>query len=215
MYKVGDRLSCGATPVNLLRDPESTNWDNLLTQLVENEPITVVHFDLHNTMLQVEAAHYPGFPGWVPIAQTKPLSDISWMPTRSNVHITEDAKSFLGVPYLWGGLTNQGIDCSGLIHLLYRRQGMLIPRDAQAQLDWAISSGFGKIIHPTEAQVGDLITYHSEGGSPQDPAVHIALAGEGDCIIHAGYNFNRGKGYVSYEIDPYLERRSHVFRITL
>lgn len=57
----------------------------------------------------------------------------------SREKLIEDALHFLGMPYLWGGcsphrLTPIGsVDCSGLVHLLYRAQGILIPRDSGPQ----------------------------------------------------------------------------------
>jgi gamma-D-glutamyl-L-lysine dipeptidyl-peptidase len=45
------------------------------------------------------------------------------------------ARSFVGVRYLWGGTSIWGVDCSGLVHLSWRSQGVLLPRDAHEQAD--------------------------------------------------------------------------------
>ena len=75
-----------------------------------------------------------------------------------------------GAPYQWGGLTEAGIDCSGLVHMAYRRLGRLVPRDAAQQE--------GAADEVAELEPGDLITYG-------EPADHIAFwLGDGR-ILHA------------------------------
>jgi cell wall-associated NlpC family hydrolase len=90
-------------------------------------------------------------------------------------HLTGDtpldlARTFVGVPYEWGGLSARGIDCSGLVHLAYRLAGRLVPRDASQQDEAA------RVV--AEAEVGDRAMY----GEPVD---HVAFwLGDGR-ILHA------------------------------
>ncbi|WP_188113451.1 C40 family peptidase [Nocardioides humilatus] len=79
-------------------------------------------------------------------------------PSRAGIVAT--AKSFLGLPYLWGGLSGFGLDCSGLTWIDYRLHGIRIPRDALPQ------SKHGRRPHPRRA--GDLLFYGS-------PVHHVTM----------------------------------------
>ena len=131
-----------------------------VTELLEGESVHVEE-ERDGWALIVTAYDYPG---WV---RTDTLAGRSGDPVA-------EARGYLGAPYLWGGLTNRGIDCSGLVHMAYRRLGLLVPRDADQQEAAAVE------IPPEELRPGDLVTY---GGARE--ATHIAFwLGEGR-ILHA------------------------------
>jgi len=67
--------------------------------------------------------------------------------------IVQTAKQFLGLHYLWGGLSRWGYDCSGLTWTAYRAHGITIPRDADAQF------AAGKPVSLAAMRPGDLLFY--------------------------------------------------------
>jgi gamma-D-glutamyl-L-lysine dipeptidyl-peptidase len=85
------------------------------------------------------------------------------------------ASDFINVPYLWGGRTMQGIDCSGLVQTVYRISGVSLPRDAYQQAET------GRPVDFSEAQPGDLAFFSNSDGKITHTGI---FAGEGE-IIHA------------------------------
>ena len=92
---------------------------------------------------------------------------------KTRADLVHTAKLFLGLHYLWGGLSAWGYDCSGLTWAVYRAHGITIPRDADAQYD------AGTPVSLADAKPGDLIFY--EGPRPG----HVAMLVGGGMMIES------------------------------
>lgn len=110
------------------------------TQLLKGEPAEVV--EQAGDWVRVVAPWQPspkddrGYPGWVRAAHLEPgeasLRPAAAIPADVDA-VTAEARRFLGLRYLWGGTSPHGLDCSGLVHYVWRRAGVVVPRDASAQ----------------------------------------------------------------------------------
>jgi cell wall-associated NlpC family hydrolase len=101
-----------------------------------------------------------------------PAADTSALP-HTRADLVRTAKSFLGLRYLWGGLSRWGYDCSGLTWAVYRTHGITIPRDADSQF------AAGRPIALSSLQPGDLLFY-------EHPVVgHVAIYIGGGQMIEA------------------------------
>lgn len=89
--------------------------------------------------------------------------------------ICSAAKQFINSPYLWGGRTGAGIDCSGLIQVAFRMGKILLPRDAAQQ------ATLGKTISWGAQKRGDLAFFKNK----EDKITHVGLFLSPDSILHA------------------------------
>ena len=122
--------------------------------------------------------------GWVPAGAVVSAQSIaaqeqmSWSGSKEDVE--KCSRLFLNAPYLWGGRTVMGIDCSGFTQLVMRLNGVSIPRDAYQQADIGATVTFVE-----ESQTGDLAFFDNAEGR----IIHVGIILRGldnTCrIIHA------------------------------
>jgi hypothetical protein len=84
----------------------------------------------------------------------------------------ELAEQMIGAPYVWGGRTAKGIDCSGLVQLVWAAAGVQLPRDSDLQL---ASLGPDKDIDPAQLERGDLVFFPG----------HVGIMADHQTIVHA------------------------------
>ncbi|HET8660977.1 MAG TPA: NlpC/P60 family protein [Micromonosporaceae bacterium] len=133
--------------------------------------------------------------GWLPV-RVPGLDVPLWVLARDVVpapagapepaEVLEVARRLLDVGYVWGGLSAYGVDCSGLVHLAWRRFGVAVPRDADDQRVAAEPVPLG------EERPGDLY-FFARPGQPVHHVGYVAAPPEGDRreMVHACYTSRR------------------------
>ena len=98
--------------------------------------------------------------------------------------LVAQARKYEGTPYLWGGRSTLGIDCSGLVSNAFMACGVIAPRDAGPQMNW---SALGAIDKQTDLQPGDLLFFSSADQKPGTPpkVAHVGIFVGAGRFLHA------------------------------
>jgi len=123
---------------------------------------------------------------------------------KTGASLVRLAKQYLNAPYLWGGKSIMGIDCSGLVQVVFSMCGIQLPRDASQQVE------LGKVIDFLyEVKPGDLAFFENGEGE----IVHVGILLNSHQIIHAS-------GCVKIEtidsqgiISEFTDKYSHNLRV--
>ena len=144
-----------------------------------------------------------GRKGWTPAADLKPFAEWAGKQKLTAENIVSTAMQFEGTPYLWGGASSKGLDCSGLVRLTFMMNGHLLPRNASQQVnhgreiimecDHSITPDSDKLYQEMltrtkHLQPGDLVFF----GSPEtfwskEKITHVGIYIGNGRIIHASH----------------------------
>lgn len=125
-------------------------------------------------------------------------------PTDLRHAIVEFAHNYLNAPYLWGGRSPMGIDCSGFTQVTYKLAGVQLPRDASQQAELGYLLSFVE-----EAQPGDLAFFDNEEGS----IIHVGIVLENNYIIHASGKVRIDRIDHQGIFNPETRRYTHKLRL--
>lgn len=130
------------------------------------------------------------------------LSGNSQTNPQGDNEIINTAKSFLGTPYVWGGTSPSGFDCSGFTQYVLAQNGKSIPRTSQEQF------ASGQAVDKSQLQAGDLVFYNWSGGTE---ATHVGIYEGNGKMIHAPHSGDVVKevDFNSYGQNVYLGARRY------
>lgn len=180
---------------------QTAYYSNELVQVLHNRhnftsfPITIgatLPF-LKQSLLQVDS-HEFGFEGLYSEKGNKNAAS----------EIINTGLLFLNAPYLWGGKSPFGIDCSGFTQITYKLNGYYLPRDAYQQVELGHPLSFVE-----EAEAGDLAFFDNEEGN----IVHVGILLNNTQILHAS-GFVRIDNFDHYGIfNGDTKKYSHTLRV--
>jgi hypothetical protein len=165
-----------------------------------------------------EGGHYrvalpDGRQGWLPVEEGMPWDE--WLDSRlaDTASLLATAYRMMGRPYLWGGTSGKGMDCSGFTKMVYFLNGWQLPRDASQQ----VLAGAEVATDTTEIealQPGDLLFFGTRAGvGSKERITHVAMYIGNGKIIHASdmvevESLRRGDpGFTPYRLETFVRAR--------
>jgi len=159
----------------------------LMTQAVHGDRVAVIASGRGWSLVRLESQTGGAFPrgiiGFVPSVQ---LTNRAQAQARTGRHSATTAinvaRRYLGVSYLWAGMSGYGIDCSGLTYLAYRAAGVTLPRDAADQ------ARIGQPVARKHLQPGDLVFF---GRGARTNIHHVGIYIGRGLVLHAPHTGDR------------------------
>lgn len=176
-YIAADKYICTAQYSHVYESPSATS--GVICDLVMGDVLRKVYNDKGSLERHIRYAKVllpDGRAGYVRFADILDMRDWAAGLSADAKSILATAKKFVGTPYLWGGNTVKGMDCSGLLWLSWYMHGVLLPRNANEMAEC------GEEVALDAMQAGDLIFF---AGSPDGPVSHVAMYLGDHKIIHS------------------------------
>lgn len=176
-YKGWIQYQTSAPPVQTAPAPSDTpHPNNCFTQT----PKIITDTNNKNPFLLLTGSSLPNYNGEIFEANGNTFSvpEIETNRIASNRQILQNALLYLNIPYLWGGRSHAGIDCSGLVQVVFKMAQIQLPRDAYQQAE------IGTIIDLKHAQVGDL-AFFCAPNSPTEKITHVGIVAPQNTLLHA------------------------------
>lgn len=188
-------------------------WNNpmeeeMVSDLVAGDILTAL--DTDRDWIQVQLPD--GRSGFVKASQLLPWEE--WISSRetSVENLIATAKSMLGVPYLWGGTSIKGMDCSGFTKTIFYLNGQVIPRDASQQINEGEEVDTDK--NWENLQVGDLLFFGEKATADRkERVVHVGMWIGNNEFIHSRGRVRissfdpQSPNYDEYELNRYLRTK--------
>lgn len=154
-----------------------------------------------------------GRTAFIPSNEAEPLKD--WASTRQPTEqaLVETAKRLMGLPYLWGGTSFKGVDCSGFTKTVYFMNGLVLPRDASQQVN--VGEEIDTKTGWQNLRPGDLLFFGvpAQDGKPER-VVHVGMwIGGNKEFIHSSSQVrvssfeNTASNYDDYELKRFLRAK--------
>ena len=184
----------------------------MVSDLTAGNLLTIVKYAAENYIVR-----FPdGRNAYVRINEAEPYHQ--WLeslnPTEESLVAT--GKQLMGVPYLWGGTSTKGVDCSGFTKTIFFLNGMVIPRDASQQVHTGIAIDSTRNFE--KLQKGDLLFFGRKATeASSEKVVHVGMwIGNNEFIHSSGKvhisSFEKGsKNYDEYNLNRYL-RTKRIFK---
>ncbi|WP_338754817.1 C40 family peptidase [Bacillus sp. FJAT-52991] len=147
-----------------------------------------------------------GHHAWVNKQDAQIYQSPSTIPTPTGKDLVETGKMFLGLHYLWAGMSGFGFDCSGFTFTIHQSHGITIPRDSSVQ------AKYGDPVPLDELKPGDLLFFAHDNGKGR--VHHVAMyAGDG-MMIHSP-NSKKDVEIIPVNTKGYIEELANARRYFL
>lgn len=112
--------------------------------------------------------------GFIPAGRAIRLEKLSAGELLTPENLVSSAESFMGIPYMWGGTSSKGFDCSGFVKTVYYLNGVILDRDASQQFQNGLRIRARRESFPDSLKTGDLMFFgSSRRGRPR--ATHVGM----------------------------------------